>query len=270
MSFQDAILGAGHGPAAPFTGGCDCQAFAEPHGVVFNAGDKKNCVFRIESGAVELEWFLDDGSSGCIERLGPGQVFGVGFLDHNIANAVVVERSCISCWPRVLAPSFRDAPSMRERETIETAREFEHRKALVLNGRSKEVSRRIAGFLCLAAQFNVRDGRDPRLIDEAMAPSALASLLQIDADALGRGLVILERLGLITRDSPCSLRICDLTALSAFANHRTKENDGHVPAMAACDRSDGLLRDAQLLRRPAEQPAGICPSSRRKGVQVLA
>ena len=234
LSFQDAASGAGHGTPAPFGSHCDCQVFAEPHGVVFRAGDKKSRVFRIESGAVELEWFVGDGSSGCVERLGPGQLFGVGFLDHYIANAVVVERSRISCWRREdLTPGFREAPTLREREAIETTQEFEHRKALVLSGRSKEVSRRLAGFLCLAAQFNARDGRDPCLIDEGMDPSAVASLLQIEVDTLGRGLVVLERLGLVTREGPSSLRICDLEALSAFSNHQTNEIDGHAPAMPA-------------------------------------
>lgn len=234
LSFQDTIPGTGHGASAPLANEYDCQVFAEPHGVVFRAGETKNCVFRIESGAVELEWFLGDGSSGCIERLGPGQMFGVGFLDHYIANAVVVEPSCISCWRREdLTPSFRDAPTMREREAVETTREFEHRKALVLSSRSKEVSRRIAGFLCLAARFNARDGRDPYLIDEALDPSALASLLQIDVDTLGRGLVALERLGLIVPEGRCSVRICDLAALSAFADDQTNEGDGRGPAMAA-------------------------------------
>jgi CRP-like cAMP-binding protein len=234
LSFQDAAPGSGHGALAPFAYECDCQVFAELHGVVFRAGDKKRSVFRIESGAVELEWFVGDGSSGCIERLGPGQMFGVGFLDHYIANAVVVEPSRISCWRREdLTPGFREAPTMREREAIETTREFEHRKALVLSGRSKEVSRRLAGFLGLAAQFNARDGRDPCLIDEAMDPSAVASLLQIDVDTLGRSLVVLERLGLVTREGTCSLRICDLEALSAFANHQTNGSDGPAPAMAA-------------------------------------
>ena len=169
VSFHDATAGSGRTTAAHFASDCEYQVSAEPHGVIFRAGEKKNCVFRIESGAVELEWFLGDGSSGCIERLGPGQIFGVGFLDHHIANAVVVEPSRISIWRRQdLTPGFRDVPGMQERETIETTREFEHRKALILSSRSKEVSRRIAGFLCLAAQFNARDGRDPYLIDEAV------------------------------------------------------------------------------------------------------
>mgnify|MGYP001815902476 FL=1 len=234
LSFQDAAPGSGHGAPAVSASECDCQVFAEPHGVVFRAGDKKSRVFRIESGVVELEWFVGDGSSSCIEMLRPRQMFGVGFLDHYIANAVVVEPSRISCWRREdLTPDFREAPIMREREAIETMREFEHRKALVLSGRSKEVSRRIAGFLCLAAQFNARDGRDPCLIDEAMDPSALAALLQIDVDTLGRGLVVLERLGLVILEERYSLRIWDLTALSDFANHQTTEADVESPAMAA-------------------------------------
>jgi CRP-like cAMP-binding protein len=234
VSFHDATAGSGRTTAAHFASDCDYQVSAEPHGVIFRAGEKKNCVFRIESGAVELEWFLGDGSSGCIERLGPGQIFGVGFLDHHIANAVVVEPSRISFWRRQdLTPGFRDVPGMQERETIETTREFEHRKALILSSRSKEVSRRIAGFLCLAAQFNARDGRDPYLIDEAVDPSALASLLQIDVDTLAQGLVTLQRLGLVSLEGRRFLRICDLRTLSAFANDQTRESDGHAAAMAA-------------------------------------
>lgn len=103
----------------------------------------------------------------------------------------------------------------------------------VQSGRSKEVSRRIAGFLCLAARFNARDGRDPCLFDEGMDPSALASLLQIDVDTLGRGLVVLKRLGLVTLEGPNFLRISDLEALSGFANHQTNDSDGPAPAMAA-------------------------------------
>jgi CRP-like cAMP-binding protein len=232
LSFQDATAESGH--PTPFASEYDCQVFAEPHGVLFRAGQKKNCIFRIESGAVELEWLLGDGSLGCIERLGPGQMVGVGFLDHYIANAIVVEPSRISCWRREdLTASLRDAATMRERETIETTREFEHRKALILSGRSKEVSRRIAGFLCLAAQFNARDGRDPDLIDEGLDPSALATLLQIDVDTLGDGLLVLKRLGLVALGDRHCLRICDLTALSIFANDQTKESDGTTPAMAA-------------------------------------
>lgn len=235
LSFEEATPSSSYRTTAvPPASETDCHVFAEPPGVVFRAGEKKNCVFRIESGAVELEWFLGDGSTGCIERLGQGQMFGVGFLDHYIANAVIVEPSRISCWPREdLTVGLRHAPPMREREAIETTREFEYRKALILSSRSKEVSRRIAGFLCLAAQFNARDGRDPCLIDEAMEPSALASLLQIDVDTLEYGLVALERLGLVILEDHHSLCICDLPALSAFANHETNEVDVQSPPMAA-------------------------------------
>ena len=235
LSFQDAAPWLGHDGSSPFAsvGDFDRQVFAEPHGLVFRAGDRKSSVFRIESGAVELEWFLGDGSIGCIESLGPGQMFGVGFRDHYIANAVVVEPSRISWWRREdLTPSFRDTPTMREREVIETTREFEHRKALVLSGRSKQVCRRIAGFICLVRQLNEREGRDSCRIDEAMDPFAVASLLQIDVETLERGLGVLERLGLVTLEGPGSLRICEVGRLYSFVNDQTNETDGYATAMA--------------------------------------
>jgi hypothetical protein len=37
----------------------------------------------------------------------------------------------------------------------------------------------------------------------------------------------------VTLEGRRSLRICDLEALSAFANQQTNESDGYAPAMAA-------------------------------------
>lgn len=185
---------------------------------VFQAGEPKAFVFRIECGTVEIVWPADCGAAERREVLGEDDVFGLGFLDDYICDAVALEGTTVSVWNPADLPFLAVLDqSVHARQGIETECEFFHRRATLTALAPTDPERRLAGFLALISRFNQAGGRDPLLIDEDIGCASVAAYLQIDLDTLGRALVALQRRGLVALAPPRGLRLVDLEKLAGFA-----------------------------------------------------
>lgn len=185
---------------------------------VFVFGEAKNFIFRVESGTVDCRWRSLTGTVEHAEAIGPGTVFGTGFLDEHICDAVALTDCKVSCWTKSALPFLEEIePETRGRRALETEREFVYRRKALIASAPTAPHERLAGFLCIASRINAAEGRDPCVIDESVECSSVGAYLKMDMETLGQALVELRNRGLVTHEPPRGLRIIDLKSLRSLA-----------------------------------------------------
>lgn len=202
-------------------------ATLEPNILVFGYGEPKRFVYRLESGLIRCCWPDAGTAEGLTEELGPGTVFGSGFLEEHSYEATAARESKVTCWTRSALPFLEQLdPRTRQRWALETEREFVIRRNQLVATAPTTPYRRLAGFLCIASRINASQGRDPCLIDESVECASVGALLKMDLETLGSSLVELRNRGLVVYAPPRSLRIVDLEALQSLA-------DADAPTLAS-------------------------------------
>ncbi|MFM1815795.1 MAG: hypothetical protein RLZ98_2490 [Pseudomonadota bacterium] len=182
--------------AAPWTPARVSAAHFAKGEILFDAGERKAHFYRVEAGTVGITWTSPDGDPETIELVGPGEVFGTGLFDEHTCGAVSLTETMVSCWPLDNFFLLADhAPTASQRRAEETEREFYQRRAVCTATSPKEPHQKLAGFLIAVSRMNAREQRDPLRIDEAIHSDAVAGLLHIDIETLGKALVELKKLG---------------------------------------------------------------------------
>ena len=99
-----------------------------------------------------------------------------------------------------------------------TEREFQCRKArLVQRSRDNPLGRVAAFLLCISCQ-NAHEGLDAAAISDDLNCAVVAGYLGMDVAGLGRALVAMERMALIERVPPSGLRLVDLCGLERLSD----------------------------------------------------
>ena len=181
---------------------------------LFYVGEQKQFIYRVEQGLISVRWSSPRDPQDLAEELRPEQVFGLGFLDSHIYDAVALVDTSVSCWSKSALPFLEELdPAVKQRQALETEREFIHRRETLTSGEPLQPYQRVAGFLSVASRLNAADGRDPYLIDETVGCASVAAFLKLDIDDLGHALVELQRRGFVAFDPPHGLRLRDVEAL---------------------------------------------------------
>ena len=181
---------------------------------LFYVGEQKEFIYRVEQGLISVRWSSPRDPQDLAEELRPQQVFGLGFLDTHIYDAVALVDTSVSCWSKSALPFLEELdPEVKQRQALETEREFIHRRETLSSGEPLQPYQRVAGFLSVVSRLNAADGRDAYLIDESVDCASVAAFLNLDVDELGRALVELQRRGLVVFDPPHGLRLRDIEAL---------------------------------------------------------
>lgn len=192
--------------------------------ILFEAGDLKTHLYKVEAGALCVYETRPDGSVEVIEFALAGDVVGMGFLERHAVNARAAVDTTIRCLS-LDALSQLATQDQRAQERFDHAvqREFAYRRDyMVTAGRFKPLVR-LAAFLQAVSQQNAQEGHDPTLIDDTLECAVVADYLGVSVDVLGSELVELEKRGLIQPASDHGLRITDPVRLRKLA-----EEDGHV------------------------------------------
>jgi len=199
--------------------------------VLFLPGTKKQFVYWINRGQVELRWPSIATGQDEIEILTAGDYFSLGFLDYHVCGAVARTDASVERLPRARAAQLaeRDA-DLRVRDGVETRREFTHRRETVLAAASTALPQRLAAFLLVMARFNAYEGRDPLIVnDEMTGPvSVVCTYLATDVDAMGSALKQLSDLGAIELLPSHGVRICDLDFLAYIARCHEPASPGEA------------------------------------------
>ena len=181
---------------------------------LFYVGEQKEFIYRVEQGLISVRWSSPRDPQDLAEELRPEQVFGLGFLGSHIYDAVALVETSVSCWSKSALPFLEELdPAVKQRQALETEREFIHRRETLTSGEPLQPYQQLAGFLSVASRLNAADGRDPHLLDESFDCASVAAFLKLDIDELGHALVELQRRGLVAFDPPHGLRLRDVEAL---------------------------------------------------------
>lgn len=204
-----------------------------PGEAVFQIGESKRNIYRVETGTIGISGVLPSGARQLIEEISSGMVFGLGFLEEHVHEAIALSQSVISRWSKNALP-FLEAvdPTAAQRIAIETEREFIHRRRTLVASAPKTPRGLLAGFLCVASRINDSQGRDANLIDETVDCASVAAFLRVDLATLQQALVELRDRRLVAYEAPRGLRILDSDGLQSLANNESARQPS--VAIGAC------------------------------------
>lgn len=187
--------------------------------VLFEAGDIKTSLFRVETGVLCIYASRPDLKLEVIEFALAGDLVGMGFLERHASSARATVETKVRCF--ALADLDRlTARDDRAKARFDAAvqREFVFRRdSLVKMGRERPVVR-LSAFLMAVSSRNREEGRDATLVDDALDCAVIAQYLGLSVDLLALALVQLEMQGLVHTAPHRGLRLNDLAALEAIAN----------------------------------------------------
>ena len=185
--------------------------------VLFQAGDTRAKLYRVERGALCHYRRWDDGRCEIIEFAFPGDIIGFGHMETHISTAQAMVETVVST---VSASNFeqrlRSDDHLAARNSAAADREFDFlRERAVDSGKGKSVER-VASFLTALSHMSANEGRDPMIVTDEVASGLVAEHLDMSIDALGRALRELESRGMV-RATEKGLRISNINGLEELA-----------------------------------------------------
>jgi CRP/FNR family transcriptional regulator len=185
--------------------------------VLFQAGDTRARLYRVERGALCHYRRWDDGRCEIIEFAFPGDIIGFGHLESHISTAQAMVESAVST---VSAEEFEESlggdDHLAGRLAATGDREFDFlRERAVRSGEDKPVER-LASFLAALSHVSADEGRDPAVVVDEIPSGLVAEHLDMTIDGLVRALRELEKRGMV-RKTENGLRIADIDALEKLA-----------------------------------------------------
>ncbi len=187
--------------------------------MLFEAGDLKSHVYRIETGAICIYVTHPNKTREIIEFALAGDLVGMGFLERHAMAARAVVDSKVSCLDlddidRLTAEDAR--AKARFDDAVE--REFKLRRDYIANTGSPRQLVQLAAFLIAVAHQNESEGRDPDLIDDTLECAVVAGYLGVSVERLAQMLIEPEELGLVEAAPDHGLRIADMERLEALSD----------------------------------------------------
>jgi CRP/FNR family transcriptional regulator, anaerobic regulatory protein len=186
--------------------------------VLYRKGEPRTCLYGIEAGVVALLRQTPGRHREIVEFAFAGDVLGYGLFEHHTSWAqavgeVRVERLPLSALDQILNSDKRAFD--RYAEALQ--REFEDRRNQLVNT-ERSLVQRVAALLVALSRQNALEGRDPRVVGDALACGAVTAWLGIDVHALASALVELERSGLIEQSPPDGVRLLDRARLERLVD----------------------------------------------------
>jgi CRP/FNR family transcriptional regulator, anaerobic regulatory protein len=166
------------------------------------------CVYRPRTGR----------SDEVIEFVFPGDVLGLGYLEHQIYWARALVETEIKSLPLSSINNIvKYDQRAKQRHAQALHREFAYRRDLFTASNRQKPLGRLAAFLLAVSQFNKDEGRDPNIVTDSLKCGVVAEWLGLDLDNLRRALVELQKKRLIQPCEQLGLRLIDRVGLEALA-----------------------------------------------------
>ncbi len=203
--------------ASPFMRGGKVRTLAAGE-VLFQEGDPRHHVYRLETGALCLYRRLPDGSQDVLEFAFPGDLVGIGYLDSHVAIAQATMITTLTCLSRdTVDPAAEQSARARSRLTAAIEREVAFLKEALVHRAQPGPLRRVAALFVTLSRYNTYEGRDADVITDSLKCGAAAGHLGMSVDLLAQQLAELEARGLI---EPCEkgLRLLDMGTLVRLAD----------------------------------------------------
>lgn len=185
---------------------------------LFREGQRKTRVYRLEAGIICVTAKRPIGPPNVVEMLFPGSLLGLGFLEEHIESAMAVVPCRLTAFPLASISELCEASEeVRDRQAIQTEREFAARRRALVPDRVDTPVRRVAAFLSAMHHMNRNEGRNPDQIAEFLKTGDVATFLDLDVDALAQALAVLKDRGLVDRASHGGLVLVDPDGLERLA-----------------------------------------------------
>lgn len=185
--------------------------------ILFQAGDERT-LYRVERGAICHYVLWSDGRHDVVEIAFPGDIIGLGHLDHNVTTAQAMVDTVVSL---VSGEAFKSALEKDDRLSFRLAsaveREFDYLRDKALAASHVPAAARVANFLLALSSLNGPEGRDLDLITDEITAGFVAEQLDMSIDKLGAALLQLKKQGAV-KETPAGLRIIDSHTLQRVAD----------------------------------------------------
>jgi CRP/FNR family transcriptional regulator, anaerobic regulatory protein len=186
--------------------------------VLFETGDIKSKVYRVESGVLCIYRTHPDLRIEIVEHALAGDLVGLGFLDRHAASArATVETEIRSFDLDAVEGLIENDAHNKARYHDAVDREFEFRRESVASSARERPIVRLAAFLVAVSHRIDQEGGDPTLVDDTVDCGVIADFLGLSVDLLALALMQLEMRGLVETAPPHGLRLKDISALETIA-----------------------------------------------------
>ncbi len=190
-----------------------------PNEILFREGEEKTCLYRVDSGTVALYEPRWDERGAVIDFAFEGDFIGLGFLATHTCSARALGETQLTCLPlEAQSRAIENNPKAQLKLDEAIEREFEYRRACLVESSEQSPLKRLAAFLVSLSRINAHEGRDPQLVGDQCPCGFIADLLGMSVETLGILLLEFEQLGLIEACPPAALRLKDIAALEEIAS----------------------------------------------------
>ena len=205
--------------------------------VLFRVGDRRTCIYRVESGAICLYDPSLDAERSVVDFAFPGDLVGLGFLETQSYSASAICDCQVRCMPwDQLSSAVAGNPNAQQKLHEAVGKEFELLRTSIVQRGLRYPVERVAAFLVVLSHNNALEGRDPSVIGDCMECAIAADYLGLSVEELGGLLVKLRNRGLIDLCPPKSLRILDIKALQKLADQHDNSLSVNEPRDCVSDR----------------------------------
>jgi CRP/FNR family transcriptional regulator len=186
--------------------------------ILFQTGDKRGKLYRVESGALchYLRW--EDGRREIVEFAFPGDIVGFGHLRSYVSTAQAMVETTVSLVSEKEFDTLLDTDGqLAARFAAAGDREFDYLREVTVKADQGKPIERVASFLSALSHMSEVEGRDPTLVAGEITSGEVAEHLDLTMDMLVAALRELERRGMVTASANGRLQIRDLPALEKLA-----------------------------------------------------
>jgi CRP/FNR family transcriptional regulator len=186
-------------------------------GYLFQAGDTRARLYRVEQGALCHYMAGDADHHEVIEFAFPGDIIGFGHMEKHVSTARAMVETIVSVVsPAEFSCALEIDGQLAARFAAAADREFDYMRERAIRSGAGEPVKRVAAFLSAVSHIGAREGRDPTLITDELSSGFVADQLGMSIDRLQSALIELERRGVV-RASKEGLRIASPGALEDLA-----------------------------------------------------
>lgn len=185
--------------------------------ILFREGEPRTHIYRVEKGAVCLFKHRPDGTRDVIEFAFPGDLVGLGYVDHHLSGAQATMDTMLTCTPRAIAePEPITAPVAANGLSAAIEREVAFLNETQRRATIAKPLGRIAALFVTLSRCNAYEGRDPSVLTDSVSCGLVAGYLNMSVDDLSHWLSELASRGLV---EPCDrgLRLKNLHELESLA-----------------------------------------------------
>ena len=185
---------------------------------LFQEGDPKTQLHKIAAGLIGIYRARLGRVDEIIEFAFPGDVLGLGYLDHHIHSARALVTTQVECFPLAsLADLMHRNVRAKHRYADAVQREFAYRRDLLTSVNRQNPIGRVAAFMLAISDFNADEGRDPSIVSDALKCGVVAEWLKLDLNDLQSALAELAKRCLIAPSTGEGIRLLDLDRLEVLA-----------------------------------------------------